>query len=142
MTRATPGLRAVAAVAAVRPVHPDGRADRAVGAQAAAKPQAPTASRPAAAPSAAPAGNGDTSAAAPPAPVDGGWPRLYDLPSGGTILVYQPQVASWEKQTHLVAFSAVSHRAKAGDKPAVGTIKLEADTQRRRSPSGWSASRR
>ena len=61
--------------------------------------------------------------------VDGGWPRLYDLPSGGTMLVYQPQVASWDKQTHLVAFSAVSYRAKAGDKPAIGTIKIEADTQ-------------
>ena len=33
------------------------------------------------------------------------------------------------KQKHLVAFSAVSHRVKAGDKPAIGTIKLEADTK-------------
>ncbi len=62
-------------------------------------------------------------------PVDGGWPRMYSLPSEGSILVYQPQVASWEKQSHLVAFSAVSHRSKAGDKPALGTIKLEADTK-------------
>ena len=62
-------------------------------------------------------------------PIDGGWPRLYDLPSGGTILVYQPQIASWDNQAHLVAFSAVSYRAKAGDKPAMGTIKLEADTK-------------
>ena len=62
-------------------------------------------------------------------PIDGGWPRIYDLPSGGTILVYQPQVASWDRQAHLVAFSAVSQRAKAGDKPAIGTIKLEADTK-------------
>ena len=71
-----------------------------------------------------------TQAAAKPAapastvPIDGGWPRLYDLPSGGTILVYQPQVASWDRQAHLVAFSAVSQRAKAGDKPAIGTIKI------------------
>ena len=64
-----------------------------------------------------------------PAPIDGGWPRLANLPSGGTILVYQPQVASWDKQKHLVAFSAVSYRAKAADKPAIGTIKLEADTK-------------
>ena len=54
---------------------------------------------------------------------------MYSLPSGGSILVYQPQIASWDKQTHLVAFSAVSYRAKAGDKPALGTIKLEADTK-------------
>ena len=80
--------------------------------------------------------------AAAPAPIDGGWPRIYDLPSGGTMLVYQPQVASWDKQKHLVAFSAVSYRPKAGDKPAVGTIKLEADTERLDRPSASSASRR
>jgi hypothetical protein len=69
-------------------------------------------------------------AAATPAPIiDGGWPRAYTLPSGGNILVYQPQIASWDKQTHMTAFSAVSHRAKSGDKPALGTIKLEATTR-------------
>ena len=56
----------------------------------------------------APAATAKPAAAA--APVDGGWPRVYDLPSGGTILIYQPQVASWDKQKHLVAFSAVSYR--------------------------------
>ena len=61
-------------------------------------------------------------------PVDGGWPRAYSLPSQGSILVYQPQIASWDKQAHVVAFSAVSYRSKAGDKPALGTIKIEADT--------------
>jgi hypothetical protein len=60
--------------------------------------------------------------------VDGGWPRMYSLPSEGSILVYQPQISSWDKQSHLVAFSAVSYRSKAGDKPALGTIKIEADT--------------
>ena len=54
---------------------------------------------------------------------------MYSLPSGGSILVYQPQIASWDKQTRMVAFSAVSYRSKAGDKPALGTIKLEADTK-------------
>jgi hypothetical protein len=68
------------------------------------------------------------SAAQIPAPVDGGWPRLYDLPDGGTIRVYQPQVASWEGQTHLLAFSAVSHSTGDGTE-AVGTIKLEAHTE-------------
>src|SRR5687768_9128227 len=70
-----------------------------------------------------------TPAAPTATPVDGGWPRLYDLPSGGSILVYQPQVASWDNQSHLVAFSVVSLRNKAGDKPALGTIKLEANTK-------------
>jgi hypothetical protein len=62
-------------------------------------------------------------------PVDGGWPRFYNLPTGGSILLYQPQIASWDRQAHLVGFSAVSYRSKAGDKPALGTVKLEADTK-------------
>ena len=69
-----------------------------------------------------------TVAAAAAAPIDGGWPRAYDLPSGGNILLYQPQIASWAGQKNLVGFSAVSYRAKTGDKPAIGTIKLEATT--------------
>ena len=43
--------------------------------------------------------------------------------------MYQPQIATWDKQTHMVAFSAVSLRANGAEKPALGTIKLEADTQ-------------
>ena len=63
------------------------------------------------------------------APVDGGWPRTYKLPSGGTIVVSQPQIASWDGQAHLIAYSAVAHHTGAtGAKPAFGTIKLEADT--------------
>ena len=54
---------------------------------------------------------------------------MYSLPSEASILVYQPQISSWDKQTHLVAFSAVSYRSKAGDKPALGTIKIEATTK-------------
>jgi hypothetical protein len=76
-------------------------------------------------PSAKPA----TAAATTATPVDGGWPRVYTLSSGESILLYQPQVASWDKQAHIVAFSAVSHRSKAGDKPALGTVRLEADTK-------------
>ena len=75
----------------------------------------------------APAATGAPAAAAA-APVDGGWPRLYNLASGGSILVYTPQIASWVKHTDMVAFSAVSYRPKAG-KPAMGTIKLEAKTK-------------
>lgn len=81
---------------------------------------APTAQKPAAPPDAA---------AATPLPVDGGWPRIYDLPSGGNILVYQPQVATWDRQARLVAFSAVSRRARSGDEPEIGTIRFEADTR-------------
>ena len=65
-------------------------------------------------------------AAADPAIVDGGWPRVYTLAGGGSILVYQPQIASWANQKHIVAFSAVSYRgsANASAKPALGTIRL------------------
>ncbi len=62
-------------------------------------------------------------------PVDGGWPRTYSVPGDGSIIVYQPQAASWEKQSHLVAYSAVSYSSAAGATPALGTIKIEADTQ-------------
>ena len=99
---------------------------------AAATPQAQPAAKPASPPSQTTKATTPTaskatpaSAASAPAPVDGGWPRIYDLPSGGSILLYQPQIASWEKQAHIVAFSAVSYRSKTDDKPAMGTIKLE-----------------
>ena len=61
-------------------------------------------------------------------PIDGGWPRVYPLESGGSVLVYQPQVANWKDQMHMVAFSAVSYRDSSGGKPALGTLRLEADT--------------
>jgi len=67
--------------------------------------------------------------AAPAGDVDGGWPRVYTLASGGSILVYQPQVATWDQQKHMVAFSAVSYRTASAQKPAMGTLKFEADTQ-------------
>jgi hypothetical protein len=110
-------------------VEPSAHLTAAVASQA----QPPT--KPAAAPAPTPStvqtppGSKPALPAATPTPADGGWPRMYTLPSEGSILVYQPQVASWEKQAHLVAFSAVSYRDKGGEKPAIGTIKLEADTQ-------------
>ena len=69
--------------------------------------------------------------AAQPAP-DRGWPRGYTTPSQGHVIVYEPQIASWANQKQVVAFAATSYQAKgaaAGAKPALGTIKLEADTR-------------
>jgi hypothetical protein len=63
------------------------------------------------------------------APVDGGWPRAYATPSGGRILVYQPQVASWADQRRMVAYAAVGYEAKGASKPALGSIKVEANTK-------------
>jgi len=60
--------------------------------------------------------------------IDAGWPRAYNLPSEAQIVIFQPQVMNWDGQKHMVAMSAVSYVAKGEDKPAMGTIKLEADT--------------
>jgi len=59
---------------------------------------------------------------------DRGWPRGYSLPSEAQIVVFQPQFASWDDQKHAVALAAVSYVAKGEQKPALGTIKIEADT--------------
>src|SRR5690606_36243941 len=62
--------------------------------------------------------------------IDGGWPRMYTVASGGSILVYQPQIASWSNQKHIVGYSAVSYRG-SGDQsatPALGTVRLETAT--------------
>jgi hypothetical protein len=86
-----------------------------------------------AAPAAAkpPASATPAKAASPPsgATVDGGWPRAYSTPSAGRILVYQPQVASWADQKHMVAYAAVGYEKKGASKPALGSLKIEADTK-------------
>ena len=43
-------------------------------------------------------------------------------------MLFQPQVASWDDQKHMVALAAVSYVAKGEKKPTLGTIKIEADT--------------
>lgn len=70
-------------------------------------------------------------AAAPVQPqVEKPWPRNYKAPSGASFTIYQPQAASWDDQRHMVAYAAVSY-IPSGDveKPARGTLKIEADTQ-------------
>lgn len=89
----------------------------------AAKPATPTSPAAATAAAAAP------TAVPSPQAVDGGWPRAYSTPSSGKIVIYQPQMASWEGQKHLVAYAAVSYEAKGATKPALGSMKIEADTK-------------
>jgi hypothetical protein len=60
---------------------------------------------------------------------DRGWPRGYNLPSEAQVVIFQPQFASWDDQKHAVALAAVSYVTKGAEKPVVGTIKIEADTQ-------------
>src|SRR5213593_595865 len=61
-------------------------------------------------------------------PGDRGWPRGYSLPSEAQIVIFQPQVATWDDQKHMVALAAVSYVPKGEQKPTLGTIKIEADT--------------
>jgi hypothetical protein len=103
--------------------------------QAPAKAQAPA---PTPAPTAAPA----TAKAAPakaapakaapaapaPVPPDGGWPRAYTTASGASMMIYQPQVASWAEQKHVVLYAAVAYGAKGSSQVAIGTLKLESET--------------
>lgn len=57
------------------------------------------------------------------------FPRTYKLLSGGHVTLYEPQVTSWSGQTHLVAWSAVAYEAKPGEKPTIGSIRIEAVTE-------------
>jgi hypothetical protein len=62
------------------------------------------------------------------AAADPGWPRAYITTAGTKFMVYQPQVASWTDQRHMVAYAAVSVETAGGQKPALGTAKIEANT--------------
>jgi hypothetical protein len=59
---------------------------------------------------------------------DPGWPRTYTTPTGGQVQIYQPQIASWDQQRHLVAYLAIAHRVSRTEAPVLGTVKVEADT--------------
>jgi hypothetical protein len=73
------------------------------------------------------AGSGAQTSA--PEPGDRGWPRGYRTPSGAQIVLYQPQLYSWENQRHIVAYAAASCLPNGRQKPELGTLKVEADTQ-------------
>ena len=75
-----------------------------------------------------PAAQAESKAKGPSADPDGGWPRSYDASSGAKIVLYQPQVSSWEGQKRMVAYSAVSYLPKDAKEPTMGTVKVQADT--------------
>ena len=54
-------------------------------------------------------------------------PHLFDVLRRKLVL-YQPQVASWDRQQHMVAYSAVSFLPKGAEKAQLGTVKVESDT--------------
>jgi hypothetical protein len=88
--------------------------------------QTPTPAKPATSPAPAKAAPAKAPASTD---IDGGWPRAYNAASGAVFLLYQPQIASWKDQKHMVAYGAVSYAAKGAAKPALGTLTLEADTR-------------
>src|SRR5258705_8515061 len=61
-------------------------------------------------------------------PADGGWPRTYTTPTGGRVVLYQPQVGSWPDQKHMTMYAAVSYLAKDKVTPALGALRIESDT--------------
>lgn len=60
---------------------------------------------------------------------DIGWPRAYQSAAGLRFTIYQPQVAEWPNQKHMTAYAAVSVEKPGEQKPALGTVKIEADTK-------------
>ena len=62
------------------------------------------------------------------ASVDGGWPRAYVTPAKAQMLIYEPQVASWDARARLVAYAAVAYQPADSTSPSLGTIKIEART--------------
>ena len=68
--------------------------------------------------------------AASPA-VDPEWPREFGVADGYAVM-YAPQVASWDRQAHMVAWAAVAFYATAAPDstaPAFGVVKIEGATR-------------
>ncbi len=69
-----------------------------------------------------------TAAAAAAIPPDGGWPRTYTTTSKAALVMYQPQLVSWTDQKQAVMYAALSYLSTTAKQPALGTIKVEANT--------------
>jgi len=59
---------------------------------------------------------------------DGGWPRAYETATKARLLIYQPQIASWEGQRHMVAYAAAGYEAPGAARPVLGSVKVESNT--------------
>src|SRR5262245_34931172 len=60
--------------------------------------------------------------------VAGGWAKVGNTPSGGALLMYPPQIASWVNQKQMVLYGAVSYTPKGATKNSLGTVKAEVKT--------------
>ena len=95
------------------------------------KPSPTPTAKPSPTPGAKPATTQAATTAKPPVeppPPDGGWPRAKITPKGATLVMYQPQVASWENQKHIALYAAVAYQAKGASQPAMGTIRIESES--------------
>ena len=74
---------------------------------------------------------GASGASTQAAPEDPGWPREYkgNGGSGGTLLVFQPQIEAWVDLVRLEFRAAISITPEGADAPILGAIWVEADTQ-------------
>ena len=62
-------------------------------------------------------------------PALGAWPKWFETTSGGTVVMYTPQVNSWDGQKKMVFRAAVSFTYKESQKPDLGTVKVDAKTK-------------
>jgi len=67
------------------------------------------------------------STSAPP-PTDAPWPRRFQTSAGGIIVMYEPQIATWDDRKVMSAYAAVSFTPASGAQPLIGSIEIEADT--------------
>ena len=57
-------------------------------------------------------------------PSDGDWPRSFTTGSGASLVIYQPQILSWEGQKHVVAYAAEVMGVEAPPEIAFETAQL------------------
>ena len=71
----------------------------------------------------------EKAAATATAPAVEGWPRAYTTASGAALVIYQPQVASWADQKHVVAVrGGVLHAEGRDASRRSARVKVESDT--------------
>jgi hypothetical protein len=59
----------------------------------------------------------------------GDWPRRSSVADGAQVVVYEPQIASWDDQKLMTLYAAVSYTPTGGTTAQLGTIMAEADTR-------------
>ena len=64
----------------------------------------------------------------PASEIDGGWPRAYETATKARMLLYQPQIANWDGQRHMVAYAAAAYEAPGAKGPVLGTFRVESTT--------------